>query len=297
MSPCRIERHSFGPHGLKVDANVIDIGANLTHPVFQRDLDAVLDRAKRAGVRGVMVTGADLASSGAAARLAARHPDFLAATAGVHPHDAKDVEPGWLDRLEALLAQPCVKAVGETGLDFNRNYSPREAQLAAFDAQIELAVRLAQPLFVHDRDSGGAVLERLLAHGPKPRQVVIHCFTGSALELEGYLSAGFLIGITGWICDERRGLELRELVRLIPAQQLMIETDAPFLLPRTIEPKPTTRRNEPANLIWVARCIAEARDQSVTDLIATTTDNARGFFAFREPPINPESPGSSTQKS
>jgi TatD DNase family protein len=257
---------------------LIDIGANLTSPEFRRDLEAVLERAVEAGVRGVMVTGTDLATSSAAARLAARYPDYLAATVGVHPHDAKGVEPGWLDTLEALLDQPCVKAVGETGLDFNRNYSPREAQLAAFDAQIELAVRLARPLFVHDRDSGGTVLERLRVHGPDPRRVVIHCFTGSALELEAYLDAGFMIGITGWICDERRGLELRKLVRLIPAQQLMIETDAPFLLPRTIEPKPPTRRNEPANLIWVARCIAEARGQSVDELIAVTSDNARRFF-------------------
>ena len=260
---------------------MIDIGANLTSAVFREDLGAVLERAAQAGVCGVMVTGTDLVSSSAAAGLAARYPDYLAATAGVHPHDAKDVEPGWLDTLEDLLDQPCVKAVGETGLDFNRNYSPREAQLTAFDAQIELAVRRARPLFVHDRDSGGVVLERLRAHGPEPRQVVIHCFTGSALELDGYLSAGFMIGITGWICDERRGLELRELVRLIPAQQLMIETDAPFLLPRTIDTKPPSRRNEPANLIWVARCLAEARGENVADLIATTTDNARTFFALQ----------------
>lgn len=259
---------------------MIDISANLTHQVFQPDLGAVLERATEAGIRRIMVTGTDLASSEAAAQLAARHPDSLAATAGVHPHDAKDVEPGWLDALESLLAQPCIKAVGETGLDFNRDHSPRETQLAVFDAQIELAVRLARPLFVHDRDSGGAVLERLLAHGPDPGRVVIHCFTGSAMELEGYLSAGFMIGITGWICDERRGLELRELVRQIPAQRLMIETDAPFLLPRTIEPKPATRRNEPANLIWVARCVAAARGQSVAELIAATSDNARRFFAL-----------------
>jgi len=259
---------------------VIDIGANLTNSVFEHDLGAVLERAAGAGVRGVVVTGTDLASSDAAARLAARYPDYLAATAGVHPHDAKDVEPGWLDRVEALLAQPGVKAVGEMGLDFNRNYSPRETQLAVFDAQVELAVRLARPLFVHDRDSDGAVLERLLAHAPDPRRVVIHCFTGSAMELEGYLNAGFMIGITGWICDERRGLELYELIRLIPARQLMIETDAPFLLPRTIRPKPPTRRNEPAHLIWVARRVAEARDQSLAELIATTSANARRFFGF-----------------
>ena len=257
---------------------MIDIGANLTNQVFESDLAAVLERAAEAGLRHIMVTGTDLASSDAAARLAARHPDSLAATAGVHPHDAKDVEPGWLEALEALLAQPQVKAVGETGLDFNRNYSPRDAQLLVFDAQIELAARLARPLFVHDRDSGGAVLERLLAHGTDPRRVVIHCFTGSATELEKYLSAGFMIGITGWICDERRGLELRELVRQIPEQRLMIETDAPFLLPRTIKPKPATRRNEPANLIWVARCVAEARGTSVTELITSTSDNAQRFF-------------------
>lgn len=257
---------------------MIDIGANLTNRAFEGDLPTVLERAKSAGVTGVVVTGTDVDSSRAAAALAARHTPYLASTAGVHPHDAKDVAGDWLDRLEALLGLPEVKAVGETGLDFNRSYSPREAQVMVFEAQIALAVRRRKPLFVHDRESGGATLQCLRRQAPDPQRVVIHCFTGTAAELSDYLSAGYLIGITGWVCDERRGLELKDLVPRIPDAQLMIETDAPYLQPRTIEPKPSTRRNEPANLIWVARTVAAARGQSVEEVAEITRANALRFF-------------------
>lgn len=259
---------------------MIDIGANLTHGSFQDDLDAVIERARAADVTRVVVTGTDLATSRAATELVGRHPGYLVSTAGVHPHDAKAVPTDWLDRLSELLDRPGVVAVGEAGLDFNRNYSPPARQRAVFDAQVELAVSRRRPLFVHDRQSGGAVLEHLRAHRPDPERVVIHCFTGTAGELDHYLSAGYLIGITGWICDERRGLTLRELVARIPDRQLMIETDAPFLQPRTIVPKPKSGRNEPAHLVWVARAVAQARDQSVADVARITRDNARRFFGI-----------------
>ena len=186
----------------------------------------------------------------------------------------------WLDELEALLTRPTVKAVGETGLDFHRNYSPAEVQRRVFAAQIELAVRLDQPLFVHDRDTDGAVLDHLKVHAPAPHRVVIHCFTGSGAELDAYLEAGYLIGITGWVCDERRGTELRKLIPRITSAQLMIETDAPYLLPRSISPRPSSRCNEPAHLGWVARAVAEVRGQSLAEVAEATAENARRFFGL-----------------
>ncbi len=161
------------------------------------------------------------------------------------------------------LAIAAVRAIGETGLDFNRNYSPQPAQRAVFDAQLALAVRLQLPVFVHDRDSNGAVADALSRHRAALRDVVVHCFTGSEADLLRYLDLGCHIGITGWICDERRGSALKQLVARIPDDRLLIETDAPFLLPRTLSPRPKNRRNEPAYLIWVARAVAEARGQTV----------------------------------
>ena len=168
-------------------------------------------------------------------------------------------------------------AIGETGLDYNRNYSSRADQRRVFEAQVELAARLRKPLFVHDRESGGET-RRVLADCGGAVSCLIHCFTGTATELEGYLADGHCIGVTGWICDERRGRTLAELVPRIPAERLMIETDAPFLLPRTMTPKPRSRRNEPAFLPWVARRVAECRGEEVAEVMAQTRRNAERFF-------------------
>ena len=153
-------------------------------------------------------------------------------------------------------------------------------QHTALEAQLELAARLRLPAFVHDRDTDGAVGEHVSRHRHALRDVIIHCFTGNARELHRYLELDCHVGITGWICDERRGAELNELVADIPDDRLLIETDAPYLQPRTITPRPPTRRNEPANLIWVARKIAQARGQSVEHIRAVTTANARRVFAL-----------------
>lgn len=259
---------------------MIDIGANLTDPVFHEDRDDVLSRAHDAGVVGVIITGTSTTDSAHAARLAQRHP-HLWSTAGVHPHDAKSVDPNWLGDLEKIAkTEEKVIAIGETGLDFKRNFSPPEVQREIFSKQIELAQKLNLPLFVHDRDSEGETARLLMEHAAK--NVVIHCFTGSRKDLDTYLNAGFSIGITGWVCDERRGLDLAELVQHIPDEKLMIETDAPYLLPRTIQPRPSSRRNEPAFLSWIANTIANLRHTSIEHVIDVTSMNAKKLFGLYE---------------
>ena len=262
---------------------MIDIGVNLANHAFDKDRDDVLRRARAAGVEALIVTGTSVAASRKALALAQEYGQGsdqtprLYATAGVHPHDAGAAAEGWLEEVAALAAHPLVVAIGETGLDYNRNYSSRAAQRRVFQAQVELAARMHKPLFVHDRESGGET-RRVLAEFSGEVSCIIHCFTGCAAELEGYLADGHSIGITGWICDERHGQTLAGLVRHIPAERLMIETDAPFLLPRTMTPKPRSRRNEPAFLPWVARRVAECRGEELAEVMARTHRNAARFF-------------------
>ena len=260
---------------------MIDIGANLTNNAFADDRDAVLRRARLAGVEAIIVTGTSVAASAAAIELAETAPQ-LYATAGVHPHDAANLTSGWELRLTEMARAATVVAIGETGLDFYRNYAPAHAQRAVFRRQAELAAEIGKPLFVHDRESGGAVRAILADYRRDLADCVIHCFTGTRADLEGYLEDGWHIGITGWVCDERRGGALARLVPSIPDERLMIETDAPFLLPRTMSPRPRSRRNEPAFLPWVAERVAECRGVQPAAIERLTHVNATRFF--RLPP-------------
>jgi len=257
----------------------IDIGVNLTHDSFSADRLQVIERAHSAGVTHMMVTGADLASSRAALQLAREHRGALSATAGVHPHHAAGLRLDELPQLRALLGQAEVVAVGECGLDYFRNLSPRDAQLRAFEWQLELARECGKPLFLHQRDAHADFLAMLRAHGAGLRGVA-HCFTGHAAELEAYLELGLSIGITGWFCDERRGRHLAELVRVIPAGRVLLETDAPYLLPRTLRPSPASRRNEPMYLPHVGSAVAAARAESVAACAAHTSAHARELFGL-----------------
>ena len=256
---------------------MIDIGANLANASFDVDRPQVLARARTAGIEAIIVTGTDVATSTRAAELVDGH-NALWATAGVHPHDAKDVADGWLEAIEQLAARRDVVAIGETGLDFNRNYSPADAQRTVFAAQIQLAAKLNMPLFVHDRDSEGETARLLREHVKTPEHVVIHCFTGTRTDLDAYLDAGYSIGITGWVCDERRGTDLAALLPSIPDDRLLIESDAPYLLPRTMRPRPSSRRNEPAFLTWVVDEIARLRETTPAQVDALTSANARRLF-------------------
>ena len=262
--------------------DLIDIGSNLTHESFAEDRDAVMARALQAGVRRQVVTGADLASSRQAAALAASHPLRLWSTAGVHPHHAQSFAASQRSELNELLTLKPVVAVGECGLDYFRNLSPPLTQRAAFIAQLEIAVQVRKPVFLHQRDAHGDFAAILREFAGRLQGGVAHCFTGGELELEAYLELGLYIGITGWACDERRGLELRRMVPRVPADRLLLETDAPYLLPRDMTPLPKSRRNEPALLPHIAATVAHLRGESLETVAAATTRNAVALFALTD---------------
>jgi TatD DNase family protein len=267
---------------------LIDIGANLGNKAFREDLDAVLARAASAGLEAIVVTGTSVPASRGAWELAerARAPGAsprLFATAGIHPHHASAYGPDARVALRELCARPEVVAVGECGLDFDRNFSPRAEQLRCFEAQLELAAELGLPVFLHERAAHVEFAALLARHRPRLTRAVVHCFTGTGEELARYLELDLHIGITGWICDERRGKHLYDLVARIPADRLMLETDAPYLLPRDLRPKPSSNRNEPALLPHVLATVARARQESALEVARATTGTARSFFALPAP--------------
>jgi TatD DNase family protein len=262
---------------------LIDIGANLTHDSFDHDRDAVLQRARDAGVVQMIITGASREHSPQALALAQAHPGELFATAGVHPHHATEYTDECDAEMRALHAHPEVVAVGECGLDYFRDFSPRPAQRKAFERQLQIAADLAvegrgKPLFLHQRDAHEDFVAMMKNFDGRLGPAVVHCFTGSREELFDYLDQDWHIGITGWLCDERRGLHLRELVKSIPANRLMIETDAPYLLPRTVKPQPSHRRNEPMYLAHIVEELARDRGEEVETTARITTSTAREFF-------------------
>lgn len=260
---------------------IIDIGVNLAHDSFDVDRDAVIERAESVGVRRMVITGSCVASTRNAIALVKRHPQKFRATAGIHPHHASQLDDPAASELKELAQAGEVVAVGECGLDYYRDFSPRARQVEAFHRQLELAVQLGKPVFLHQRDAHGDFTAILREYRSRLVGGVAHCFTAGVEEARAYLDLDLHIGITGWICDERRGLHLREVVRDLPIDRLLIETDAPYLLPRDLQPKPRSRRNEPMYLPHVLAAIAAARGQPQRELAAATTQNALRLFDWR----------------
>ncbi|MDO8909802.1 MAG: TatD family hydrolase [Pseudohongiella sp.] len=256
---------------------LIDIGANLGHESFDPDLPDVLRRASDAGVVFQLVTGTTLAASEKALALCRLYPN-LAATAGIHPHEAAHADAGVIKGIRNLLADPLIKAVGETGLDFNRDYSPRPVQEKVFAEHLQLAVECGKPVFLHQRDAHVRFLPILKEFRDHLSGGVVHCFTDEKAALHAYLDLDMYIGITGWICDERRGQHLLELVKDIPHHRLLLETDSPYLLPRSLRPKPKSRRNEPAFLTEVLTTVANYCGRPASVVAEETTANARRLF-------------------
>lgn len=257
---------------------LIDIGLNLTSRQFTSDRDAVVERAREAGVERFVLTGTSAEGSADALELA-RGIEGAWSTSGVHPHHASD----WTDEVAAGIETNAsadeVVAIGECGLDFNRNYSPPDDQRHAFEAHLEIAAHTGLPLFLHQRDAHEDFLAMLRNAWPSlSGGAVVHCFTEGPQEAADYVELGCHVGVTGWVCDERRGGALRDAVPTIPAERLMIETDAPYLLPRSIEPKPDTRRNEPMHLPWVLREVARLRGGDPNAIAAETWDATNAFF-------------------
>ncbi len=257
---------------------LIDIGANIAHDSFDEDRADMMQRAADAGVERIVITGSSDTSNVRAAELAEQSSGTLFSTAGVHPHHASDYTDESDALIRSLIQKDEVVAVGECGLDYFRNLSPRDAQLEAFKRQLEIAKESGLPVFLHQRDAHDDFVEVLEAALPDLSRAVAHCFTGEGESLREYVAMGLYIGITGWVCDERRGKHLHDIVSFIPDDKLLIETDAPYLLPRTVRPKPKSRRNESMYLPEIARVVAEARGQTEEHVAKITTANAVRFF-------------------
>ena len=261
----------------KIQEQFFDIGANLTHPSFEEDIESVITDAQDLNVKRMSITGSDLEESIKAFELAEQYPDCLVSTAGIHPHNAKEYSSNSFTEITALLKLEEVKCLGETGLDFYRNYSSPKQQEVSFEAHIEAAIDYKVPLFLHEREAHDKFVEVLTPYMKELPVSVVHCFTGSKSALEKYIEMGFFIGITGWLCDERRGKHLEDLIPLIPLEKLMIETDAPYLLPRDMGIDKSSR-NEPKYLPHVAKRVAELRNESVELVYSAIYMNSLNFF-------------------
>ncbi|MFY8275289.1 TatD family hydrolase [Pseudoalteromonas sp. SSDWG2] len=252
---------------------MIDAGVNLTSSQFSKDTDEVVLRAREAGITSMMLIGCDEQDSHDAHTLA-QHYGFYSC-AGVHPHNAKDASANLEENLRWLAAHPHVIAIGECGLDYNRDFSPREQQREVFTRQLALANELNMPVYLHERDASDDMLAILKEHAPRG---VLHCFTGGPKQAEQYLELGLYLGITGWVCDERRSQELNQALNVIPVERILSETDAPYLLPRTIRPKPKSRRCEPAHLPYVITHLSNHFQLSEARMAAITSDNFKRLF-------------------
>lgn len=258
--------------------NIIDIGVNLMHRSFNDDRENVVISAASQGVSPLIITGTSERSSVQASKYASKYSQKLYSTAGVHPHDAKNCTNKTMLVLKELTGQKSVVAIGECGLDYNRDFSPRDVQRNVFKNQIELAIDSNLPLFLHERDAFDDFAKILEDYKSDVKGMVVHCFTGNRDALERYIELGCYIGITGWICDERRGQHLIDLVKLIPQNKLMIETDAPFLTPRNMANKPRDGRNEPRFLVHIVSELAKHLDMDTKELADITYQNTKRFF-------------------
>ncbi len=253
-----------------------DAGVNLFSKQFEAEHERIIEQAKQAGVNAMLLIGTDLAESRQNIAFCQQHAQIWT-TAGIHPHQAA-ADQHLLAQLPTLLAHPAVIAVGECGLDFDRMFSPAPVQIAVFSAQLTLAKQFDKPVYLHERAAFDTQLQ--LLHDHQINRGIAHCFTGSREQMRQYLEAGLYIGITGWLCDERRGGELQDALRYLPLDRLILETDAPYLLPRTLTPKPKSRRNEPAFLPAIAEAVAALGGYALADVSWHSRNNCRQLFGL-----------------
>ncbi len=255
----------------------IDIGINLTNKQFYNEHEEIINRALDNGVDHMILTGTNVRGSKESAEIAGEYPDILFSTAGIHPHDAKSFTRESINELRKLLKQDHVISVGECGLDFDRDFSPRPVQEKCYKAQLELAIEVDKPLFLHERSAFRKFNEITDEYLSKLPEAIVHCFTGTLEEAKIYLDKGFYLGFTGAISDEKRFKHLEDVIKYVPLDRMMIETDAPFMLPKNM-PRMQNRRNEPSFLLYVAQTIAHLKKISIAEVADETTENARRFF-------------------
>ncbi len=257
---------------------LFDSHCHLDDRCYDKDREAVIERARQAGVAGLMIVGITVDSSEKAAVIAAKTPGAWASV-GIHPHDARHCSQEALQTLRQIAREnPQVKAWGETGLDFNRMYSPRPDQEKWFSRQVGAAADLDLPLIFHERDSEGRFLEMLRQDLGNGQRGVVHCFSGNREELRAYLDLGLYIGLTGVLTVKQRGAALRELAAYIPEDRILIETDAPYLIPAP--ERNHYKRNEPALVAAVFRKLAEVRQQDPQILAARLWENTCRLFGI-----------------
>ena len=264
---------------MNMQSKLFDIGANLTHESFNEDLKEIIDESIESNINKICITGCDIDDSKKALSIAQSFPEHLISTCGIHPHYADKFNDSSAQKIKEIAGNKLVKAIGETGLDFNRNYSSRKNQLHSFQKHIEIANDLELPLFLHQRDSHKDFLDCIEVAKPETN-CVVHCFTGSRLEMNDYLSLGFYIGLTGWICDPKRGAHMEEFISDIPLDKLLIETDSPYLLPKKIKIK--GRRNKPLFLSEVLNKVSEIRQEPIDILRSEIFKNSIEFFNLQE---------------
>jgi TatD DNase family protein len=255
--------------------SLIDAHAHLDFDDYAADLEGVVARAKAAGLERVVCVGLWRApgSFGNALELAARDPSYFSATIGIHPHEcAKVPEEDWV-RHETLALDPRVVAVGETGLDFHYDHSPRDVQEASFRRSLRTARAAGKPVVVHVREADAVCAKVLEEEGVPAAGGVIHCFTGDEAAARAYLDLGLYISVAG-VVTFRTAEAIRQAVRIVPRDRLMVETDCPFLAPIPHRGK----RNEPAWVVETAKKVAEVWGTTLDEVSAATTANARRLF-------------------
>ncbi|WP_267404118.1 MULTISPECIES: TatD family hydrolase [unclassified Chryseobacterium] len=255
----------------------IDIGINLTNKQFYNEQEEIINRALDNGVEQMILTGTSVRRSKESAEIAEDYPEIIFSTAGIHPHDAKSFNNESIHELRKLLRLDHVVSVGECGLDFDRDFSPRSIQEKCYRAQLELSIEVNKPLFFHERlafKRFNEITDEYLSKLPK---AVVHCFTGALEEAKIYLDKGFYLGFTGAISDQGRFKYLEEVIKYVPLDRIMIETDAPFMLPKNM-PRMQNRRNEPSFLPYVAQTIANVKKISISEVADETTEVAKSFF-------------------
>ena len=256
----------------------LDIAVNLIGSHLEQDLNRVINEAADEGVSPLILIGSHLDESRSCIQVCRQYPKKIYTTAGVHPHHASQWQTESATELRQLARQPGVVAVGECGLDYNRDFSPRRLQRQAFEAQLTLAAELQYPVLMHQRDAHDdflAILDDYLEALPA---ALLHCFTDGPKQAEDYIARDLYLGVTGWVCDERRGLDLVNALPLIPDNRLLLETDSPYLLPRSMRPKPKSGRNEPKYLPYIAQAVADIRGQSLDSLARQCYSNSLRFF-------------------
>ena len=257
---------------------IADIACNFTSDRFDNDLDEVINQAIVNNITKFGLICSRLSDIDKLLEIYNRYSKDMFFTIGVHPHHANEINEEYLKKLKEVINNNNPHAIGETGLDFFRNLSTYEEQIFAFEEQIKIAIDTNKPLFLHQRDSHDDFIKILRKYSSDINKSVVHCFTGSKEQLNDYLELDCYIGVTGWICDAKRNVELRKTIKNIPLERLMIETDCPYLIPKNLEEKPKNNRNEPTYLNHIANEVATLMKKDINDIREKTYKTSLSFF-------------------